>query len=195
VYLVEGGSGLWAVRHYRRGGLLAPVTGDRYLRGWSLPRPFAEARASELCRERGIPTPPVMAAAVYGRGPVYRGDLITRYLPDSLTLGAYLEGRRGSGGEGVEALALAGDLARLLAKKGVHHPDLNVGNILLEAASHPPVGHVLDLDRVRVVESGRPLSPDRMLRRLARSLRKWQEGRGDRLPEEAWKALEEGGRG
>ncbi|TVR53578.1 MAG: hypothetical protein EA421_10750, partial [Gemmatimonadales bacterium] len=65
-----GGEERWAVRHFHRGGLLAPLTGDRYFRSWTLPRPFAEATASERCREQGIATPRVMAAAVYGRGPI-----------------------------------------------------------------------------------------------------------------------------
>lgn len=181
----------WAVRHFRRGGLLAPITGDRYFRGWGLPRPFAEAAASEVCRARGIPTPQVMAAAVYGRGPLYRGDLVTRYVPGTVTLARFLVEKEGGGRECLRALELAGRLTRSLAERGVLHPDLNVKNILLDAGADPAQGYVLDLDRVQL-SRGVSVEGDGMYQRLARSLRKWERLSGLTLPPEGWAALESG---
>jgi 3-deoxy-D-manno-octulosonic acid kinase len=195
VHLVEGtGDGeRWAVRHFHRGGLLAPLTGDRYLRSWALPRPFAELAAGEVCLQRGVPTPLGVAAAMYGRGPVYRGDLITRYIPGSMTLARFLlPGEGGRGDRRLEALELAGSLVRLLAERGIGHADLNVKNLLLVAGEGGLEGYVLDLDRVRVAPQGRRLSGEPMVRRLARSLAKWERRSGEGLPAGAWEALEGG---
>jgi hypothetical protein len=88
--------GRWAVRHYRRGGLVARLLGDRYLRvGTS--RPFRELEASEAARARRIPTPRVVAAAVYPAGLFYRGDLVTAYIPDTVELAGVVCDRKSSG--------------------------------------------------------------------------------------------------
>jgi len=193
VHLVEGveEGERWAVRHFHRGGLLAPLLGDRYLRNRGLPRPLAEAEASEHCRERGISTPQVLAAAVYRRGPVYRGDLVTRYIPESVTLARLLRSEEATRPQRLKALEMAGELVRLLEEKGVLHPDLNVKNILFAPAPEPREIHLLDLDRVRVSEGG-PVPGTPMFRRLTRSLRKWEERNGSRLPDSAWAALHHG---
>jgi hypothetical protein len=57
----------WVVRHYRRGGAVARVLGDRYVR-ISEPRALRELRASVLARSRGVATPEVVAAVVYPAG-------------------------------------------------------------------------------------------------------------------------------
>jgi 3-deoxy-D-manno-octulosonic acid kinase len=192
VHLVEGTAQgeRWAVRHFHRGGLLAPLTGDRYVRTWALPRPFAEATASESCRERDVPTPQVMAAAVYRRGPVYRGDMVTRYIPDSVTLSRFLRPGVAGTAELDRGLILAGRLIRTLSERGVRHFDLNAGNILLEPAADPVMAHVLDLDRARIAPPGEEVATGPMVRRLARSLRKL-EGQGRLVvPATGWKALE-----
>ena len=71
------GEGRWVVRRYRRGGMLAPLLGDRYLRRGE-PRPLRETRASEAARRSGIATPPVIAGVIYPAGAWYRADLVTR---------------------------------------------------------------------------------------------------------------------
>jgi 3-deoxy-D-manno-octulosonic acid kinase len=190
VYLVEGGKPgeRWAVRHFHRGGLLGSLLEDRYFRSPALPRPLAEAKASERCRERGIPTPQVVAAAVYGGGLIYRGDLVTRYIPESMTLARLLHSEEANLPQRLRALEMAGGLVGLLEEKGVLHPDLNVKNILFTPASEPREVHLLDLDRVRV-SAGGPVPGRPMFQRLARSLRKWENRSGSRLPDPAWAAL------
>ena len=193
VHLVEGieEGERWAVRHFQRGGLLASLLGDGYLRSWALPRPLAEAEASERCRERGISTPQVLAAAVYGGGLIYRGDLVTRYIPESMTLARLLRPEEANLPQRLKALEMAGRLVRLLGEKGVLHPDLNVKNILFAPAPEPREVHLLDLDRVRV-STGGPVPGASMFRRLTRSLRKWEDRSGSRLPDSAWAALHRG---
>lgn len=180
------GDARWVVRPYRRGGAVAgPLLGDRHLR-LGAPRPVAEARASAELLERRIPTPRVLAGAVYPAGAFYRADLVTEYIPASRDLATHLLSEEGSEARSL-ALREAGRLVRLLAEAGVDHPDMNARNVLLvgEPASHPLEGapwraFVLDLDRCRVRPRGRPVDPGAMLDRLERSVRKVLRGDGAR---------------
>jgi hypothetical protein len=193
---VECSSPAWVVRHFVRGGRLAPLLlGDRYLRVGRT-RPFHELAASEEARARGIPTPSVLAAACY-LGPVfYRADLVTGYIPGAMQLVEALFDlqRPGVGGalERRDALRAAGDLIRTLAKAGVTHRDLHAGNILLEWQGAAPRPHLLDLDRCVVAPAGRQVSPLSMLRRLERSLAKWERRTGLRLSQAEWATLRQG---
>lgn len=172
-------AGRWAVRHYRRGGAVARLLGDLYLRTGD-PRPFRELRASEAVRDRRIPTPRVVAAAVYRAGPFfYRGDLVTRYVPDTVLLADVLfdPDRRGVSGtvDRREALAETGALIRRMARAGVHHPDLNARNVLLEWSGGAPDAYVIDLDRCRLAEGPLPDAAEAMHERLLRSIRKLEK--------------------
>ena len=195
VHVVPAPHGRWVVRPYRRGGAVAgPLLGDRFPVG-PPPRPVAEAVASAEVRRRGIPTPRVVAGAVYPAGLFYRADLVTEYVPDTSELAEILFGARGREQETrTAALVEAGRLLARLARAGLEHADLNARNILL---GRPPDRHarvtrgtpagdaaapralLLDLDRCRVGREGVPLSPARMLARLERSLEKIG-GRSDR---------------
>lgn len=184
----------WAVRHYRRGGRLLPlVLGDRYLRAGRI-RPLHEVEASETARRRGIPTPRIVAAAMYLSGPFYRADLVTVFVPGATDLATTLLGaaRKGLGGamERRDALRAAGELIRQMASRGLLHRDLHAGNILLEWRGAAPRPHLVDLDRCRVMPDGGMTSPDSMQRRLRRSLRKWERRTGLRISEAEWKILE-----
>lgn len=188
---MEGGD--WLVRHYRRGGAIARVLTDEYLRAGE-PRPLRELHASIRARARGVDTPEVFAAIAYLSGPLYRADLATRFVPGSRDLAAVV-----LGGEPVDvttrmaAWHAAGVLLRSAFDHGVEHADLNLRNILIvgeglgegkllgegvgEGGVASGVGRVrallLDLDRA-VIHEG-PVSADlraTMLARLHRSRRK-----------------------
>lgn len=194
---VEGaGNGArWAVRHYTRGGRLIPaLMGDRYLLSRRI-RPFHEAEASEVARRRGIPTPRVMAAAMYPAGIFYRADIVTEFIPDASDLVETLfdTQRKGAGGAGerLDALRAAGNLVGLMAAAGLRHRDMHARNVLLEWEGAAPTPHLLDLDRCDVGREGRPLSPSPMLQRLRRSLRKWERRTGIRISEREWATLDQ----
>jgi 3-deoxy-D-manno-octulosonic acid kinase len=179
------GHGRWVVRPYRRGGAVAgPLLGDRHLR-LGVPRPVAEARASGEVALRGIPTPRVLAGALYPRGPFYRADIVTEYIPASRALGDAL-----FAGEDDRSTLLeeAGLLVGRLARAGVEHADLNARNILMAGEGSAPVALLLDLDRCRVY-ARTPLPPHRMLARLERSLRKIAAQKDSSLDPEDWDAL------
>ncbi len=178
--------GRWVVRRYRRGGWVAPVLGDRYLRRGE-PRPLVETRASETARARGIATPRVVAAILYPSGLFYRADLVTEWVPDSVDLAVRLFGEpRAPATESLMAEAAA--VVSRLAAAGVRHADLNAKNLLV-APDDPPRLHVLDLDRASVGPPG-SLRPARMAARLERSLRKFERRTGRPLGRAAWAAYE-----
>lgn len=190
--------GGWVVRRYRRGGLAARLLGERYLR-WGTPRPFRETRASVAARARRLPTPRVVAAAVYPKGFFYRGDLVTIEIPDAVELADVLfdPERRGVAGavDRKEALAAAGVLIRRAARAGVYHPDLNARNILLQWSGGAPDAWLVDLDRCRVGEGSAPEAARPMHARLIRSIRKLEKKRDLQVPEGELRVLARAVRG
>jgi 3-deoxy-D-manno-octulosonic acid kinase len=79
--------GDWALRHYRRGGLVARMLGDRYL--WNSAertRSFTEFRLLHGLVARGFDVSQPIAARYRRNGAHYRADLITRFIPDAHTL-------------------------------------------------------------------------------------------------------------
>ena len=186
--------GRWAVRHYVRGGRVFPhLLGDRYLRVGRI-RPIHELEVSELARARGIATPRVIAAALYPSRFSYRADLVTEFIPDAASLVEALfdTERKGVGGalERQDALRASGELIREMADAGIQHRDLHAGNVLLRWEGSAPEAHILDLDRCEVAANGRSLPSGPMLRRLQRSLRKWEGWTALRLTEKEWSTLE-----
>lgn len=210
----------WAVRHYHRGGAVASLLADRYLR-FGLPRPFLEAIASEEVGRRGIATPAVVAGVVYPSGLIYRADLVTAFVPETRDLAAVLFGRAGTGDgrvptdeaprrgprtadgprgerERLGALRRTGALIARMAARGVRHPDLNAKNVLLgeprqDASGRGPETLLLDLDRCAFTDGAD--SPAPLLARLERSLRKFERAGGRALSEAEWVALRDAAAG
>ncbi len=174
--LPDGGPRV-AVRHAHHGGLLASLLGDRFLPPTRAP---SELATSLHLARAGVPTPPVVAYAIYRAGPLLRrADVMTVELPGQ-DLAAALTGATTD----AERQALATPVASLLGaltQAGAWHPDLNVKNILLVPDDaeqlHPAV---LDVDRVRFIPTGAPTVREANIRRLERSLAKW--GRAHHAP-------------
>jgi len=187
----------WAVRHFRRGGMMEPLLEDRYLTGMDAPRPLAELCASAQVRARGLPTPAVVAGAVYPAGVFYRGDLVTELIPGGTDLRELLFA--GGDPRAEAALEETGRLVRRMERAGVYHPDLNAANLLVTAvaaganveASDLTV-HLLDLDRCQTRDGGAPAPRGPMRERLERSLRKLGAASGRPLSDAGWAALHRG---
>lgn len=120
--------GACVLRHYHRGGWMAPLLGDRYLwNGRARSRGFAEFDLLVRLSGRGLPVPVPIAARYLRRGPYYTADLITRAIEDASTLTDIVRERR------LDAV-LAGRVGGLVAKfhaEGVDHADLNAHNIMV----------------------------------------------------------------
>ena len=164
VALIHTPIGECVLRHYRRGGMVARLLGDRYRwSGADRTRPFAEFRLLAAIVERGLPGPLPVAARYRRHGGFYTADLITRRIPDTRTLAEQLA-------DGVLDAALAASVGALVARfhrEGIWHADLNAHNVLVT-----PTGlYLIDFDRGR---QRRPTTGWRQanLRRLRRSLLK-----------------------
>ncbi len=193
VHLVAGAPGeRWAVRHYVRGGIMGPLWRDRYPR-LGKPRPFREAEASEFLRRHGVPTPPVIAAAIYPTGTVYRADLVTKYLPGTHDLAHLLFTPAASpSASRATVLRRTGELIGRIARAGAFHRDLNAKNLLIGGRQEEPELHLLDLDRCSIAARVPSRTAKRMFLRLRRSLLKWEGRTGRRVEKEEWEALIEG---
>lgn len=155
------------VRHAQHGGLLAPVTGDLFLRPGRAPW---ELEASRRLRAAGVPTPELVAYLLYPAGPfLCRCDVATRRLPAGADLPEAWTASDETEREG--QLVATAALLRLLARAGAHHPDLNAKNVYLSRTGGSWTAFVLDVDRVRFEPAGVEVA-SRNLARLQRSLRK-----------------------
>lgn len=160
------------VRHAWHGGLLAPITSDR----WRRPtRAGMELRKSLALLNGGIPTAPVLGYALYPAGPgLVRVDVVTRFIDNSCDLGAVLS-KMAPGLQQDAALDAVRVLLAQLEAQHLVHRDLNVKNILVQKTAHRPVAYVIDVDTMehwpaRDAASVRQAN----VSRLKRSVRKWR---------------------
>ena len=164
VAFVRDGGRCWVIRHYRRGGFMASLLGDRYLYlGAARTRSYAEWRLLRRLREWNLPVPAPVAARYRRSGVFYRADLITEELPTRLTLAQALANAPLDRG----TWTAVGRCVAALHQHAVEHADLNAHNLLLGDDGRV---YVLDFDRGRIRERG--AWEQRVLDRLDRSLRK-----------------------
>lgn len=175
------------VRRSRRGGLLAPLAGDRFVLST---RAATELRIALRLANEGVSTPEVLAYAVYPAGPfLRRSDVATREIPRGRDLATAL--LNATDETKPPMLAATAALLAGLTRVGARHPDLNLKNILLapdaDEASH---AYVLDVDRITFGPRGSTRVAQSNLSRLGRSARKWRELYGARIDDAdvAWLA-------
>lgn len=144
VSVVQTPAGSGILRHYRRGGLAARFSADRYLwLGAERTRAFREFRLLARLVAAGLPVPPPLAARVVRDGLRYRADIITRRIADARTLA-----ERAAAGEVGEPQAVrVGRAIARLHRIGCWHADLNAHNILFDAAD---TVWLIDFDRSRL---------------------------------------------
>jgi 3-deoxy-D-manno-octulosonic acid kinase len=174
----------FVLRHYRRGGLAAHLSRDRYL--WSgerTTRPFREWALMYRLHRADLPVPAPVAARYQHNGLTYTGDIITERLPVVGTLAECLP----KGALSIVAWISIGRCIRRFHDRGVCHADLNAHNVLL---SEDGV-YLVDFDRCQLRKAG--LWCDANLVRLRRSLEKVTYGlAGDRFTESDWHGLLDG---
>jgi len=161
------------VRHAWHGGLLAPITGDRFRRPSRAP---VEMSQSMALRAAGVPTTEVLGFVRYDAGPgLVRVDVVTLYVPDTADLGMVLAGLAPDM-ECDQALHATRALLVTLARHGVVHPDLNVKNVLLKPGAHATLeALMIDVDVVQWHPHRAPHETmHRNVSRLTRSMAKWR---------------------
>jgi 3-deoxy-D-manno-octulosonic acid kinase len=163
-HFIRSGKQNFVLRHYRRGGHMARVMGDRYFwRGEAGTRGFAEWHLLYHLHRAGLPVPAPVAVRYLRRGPFYTADIITERLLDSVTLADQLRRR----GIPILGWITLGRCIRTFHNLGVCHPDLNAHNILLVGDDSVCL---IDFDRGQLRRPG--LWCDENLVRLRRSLEK-----------------------
>ncbi len=173
------------LRHYRRGGLAARVSADRYWwRGASETRSFVEWHLLYLMRRRGLPVPEPVAARYLLQGRSYSADLLMQRITGTSSLAERLAEAPLS----ISLWVATGRCLRRFHAAGVCHADLNAHNILLDATDQV---WVVDFDRARLRAPG--LWTDANLARLYRSLQKVTAPLpAERFSEADWSSLLDG---
>ncbi|HEY3488073.1 MAG TPA: 3-deoxy-D-manno-octulosonic acid kinase [Gammaproteobacteria bacterium] len=180
-YFFGAGGMQYVLRHYRRGGLMARVLSDRYLRGIALSNTRAWREWDILARlwQEGLPVPRPVAARVIFDGLFYRADIITARLPAQTTLAQILRTRALTKAE----WEATGRLIRLFHEAGVYHADMNAHNILYSADRM----YLIDFDNSCICRN-KFIWPQRTLSRLHRSLCKLAcQDKGLHFTEADWK--------
>jgi hypothetical protein len=167
------------VRHNRHGGALRGLTGDLFVGATRAP---LELEMSMTLRALNIPTPAVVAYAVYPAGlGLSRSDVVTEEIPDSRDFGAMLLATHPDDDNRQKAWNATKRLLDRLAAAGVRHHDLNVKNVLLRRTDDDLfAGYVLDVDRVEL-DCARPDAYAGNQARLRRSVEKWRDTRGAKI--------------
>ncbi|HKR77581.1 MAG TPA: 3-deoxy-D-manno-octulosonic acid kinase [Rhodanobacter sp.] len=143
VQLIATPAGECVLRHYRRGGMVAKLMGDRYLwRGADATRCFAEFRLLAEIARLGLPGPAPVAARYQRHGLFYRADLITRRIANAQTLAECLA----AGRLDAELAREAGALVARFHRAGIWHADLNAHNVLVASSAL----YLIDFDRGRL---------------------------------------------
>jgi len=183
-YFLAAAGRRYVLRHYRRGGLMARLSTDRYMwPGEEGSRPFAEWQMTYSLHRAGLPVPAPIAARYQRHGLTYTGDIITERLA---TVGSLAECLR-TGALSIVTWIGIGRCIRRFHNLGVCHADLNAHNILLAEDQV----YLIDFDRCRLRGGG--LWRDANLVRLRRSLEKIAWGLPpERFTESDWQGLLDG---
>jgi len=153
------------LRHYRRGGMIARFTDDKYL--WSdleQTRPWREWQLLKLMSEQRLPVPSPVAAHVHHQSMYYTADIITRQISQSRSLSMLLSATDMDDGLWREL----GKTIRRFHQQGFYHADLNAHNILIDDSEH---FYLIDFDKGQLRKPSSAWQQSN-LDRLQRSLQK-----------------------
>lgn len=176
-------------KQYRRGGLPAKITPDRYV--WTgLPGTRAWKEFDLLCelQKLSLNAPTPWACAVQRQGLFYRAYLITKEIEAAVSLASVagnavaeaspLEAKANpSGTRNHEMWTAAGVEIRRFHDAGLCHADLNAGNILFDAQGNT---YLIDFDQSELrPQADSTAWKKKNLSRLQRSLQKLLSAQSD----------------
>ena len=158
------------LRHYRRGGLPARFSEDRFLwTGLKKSRPWRELAVLSQLHALDLPVPTPISGRIQRTVASYTADIITRRIPGARSLADFIfEGNFRDTHDPTALDAVWREMGRVIRKFhsiGAHHADLNVRNILIDAQCKV---WLIDWDRGRL-NAGSAMQR-RSLARLRRSL-------------------------
>lgn len=163
-FFIDHGDQQWVLRHYQRGGLVGKLVHDYYL-GVSVAhsRAMREYALLEQMAASGLPVPRPLVAGCQRRGLLYRADILIERIAAARNLFALLTANAVTASQWRHI----GTTVRRFHDAGIDHADLNIHNILLDAAGQC---WLIDFDRGRQRRPGGWQANN--LRRLLRSLNK-----------------------
>ncbi|MBD1401019.1 3-deoxy-D-manno-octulosonic acid kinase [Pelovirga terrestris] len=175
----------WVLRHYRRGGLMARFSSDRFIGlKAETSRSWKEWQLLLYMNKLGLPVPRPVAAHTMVKLYTYTADLITVRIPGSSPLAAILQIRQIE----KELWFAIGVCLRQFHDCGVFHSDLNAKNILIDQNNKV---YLIDFDRCSMKKSAWWKKYN--LARLKRSLDKFLAGSAQfNFHSTDWDALCEG---
>ena len=143
VFFVASEHGNWALRHYRRGGMMAGILKDRYwFSSADRTRSFREWRFLAELGDLGLPVPAPVAARFEMCGAFYQADLITARIDKARPFNQVLLDEEPR----IDRICHdVGRCIRLFHDAKVNHADLNVHNIMVT----PDQIYLLDFDKGR----------------------------------------------
>lgn len=168
------------LRHYHRGGAIAPVMKDVYMwTGLERTRAWREFTLLQKMQAQGLPVPRPIAARVQKTGFCYRADIVTERIQKAAPLSTLLA-------QNIMHQVLWIKIGKCLGRfhtLGIIHADLNAHNILLDAQESV---WLIDFDR-GVWTSPSPSRQQSNLMRLRRSLDKlWPSHGTSEAVDQAW---------
>lgn len=181
-WFIQNAEQSYVLRHYRRGGLAAKITPDRYLwTGLRKTRAWREYQLLVTIQGLGLPSPRPLAAQVVRQGRFYSADLLTQRIPDSQPLSRILAERPLND----TLWRNIGKCIRAFHDHDIYHADLNAHNILLDNKDHV---YLIDFDKSSVDQDSS--WQQRTLQRLQRSLIKLHtQDSNFHFSEANWQAL------
>jgi tRNA A-37 threonylcarbamoyl transferase component Bud32 len=156
------------IKNYRRGGLLGRLRVDRY---FGSERQRREIMVCDAAQKAGVRVPVIQCLWVRKAGRFSsRLAAATMEIPAARDLYHALEDARRAAEQRQKLLtAVAVELKKLL-DAGIHHPDLNLGNILVTGtAGKDPQIHLIDFDGASIQDG--PLGTGERIRALTRMYR------------------------
>ena len=151
------------IRHYYRGGLISKILNDQYIwQGLSKARSIAEVNLLDKLHNLNLPVPVPAAARIEKNGLFYRADLVTKLIPNSISLSTMLQQNFISN----KIWYSIGMVIRELHDNYCNHSDLNTHNILLDKGNKI---YLVDFDK-STLEKKRGDWCKQNLTRLHRSL-------------------------
>jgi len=161
------------VRTLTHGGAFRNVIRSRFL---TPGRSLRELEVSAYMISRGIPTPEIVGLRIMRQGLFFSMEVISRMIPGSIDLLAYLE-QRPDDSEAV--IRLTGALIRRIHGAGIYHADLHVKNIVLDRNTRP---WIIDLDKAYRFADLPSILKYKNTRRFVHSLKKWDKKGRIQLP-------------
>ena len=179
---------MYALRHYRRGGLVAKIIDDSFLfTSVEQTRAYKELELLDFLQNNHVNVPSPIAGLVSTQGISYKADLITQVIPNSQELHELLQVTKVS----PTTWQAIGEQIRLMHNTNVCHDDINVKNILLQQQDSSFKIYIIDFDKCGIQSDGSWKQDN--LARFKRSLNKQSiKYVPDAFEESDWQALLDG---